>query len=337
MTVNQQFEIYIEQIAARKRSPTKARTIDIYRSYWENWIRPQIGSIPVADVENGTMRKLVAHLAAAGLGPSTIAGIQQVVKGIVSSALDENGNELYPRKWNGEFIDAPIVDPKAQKAPILKAQEVATAISRADSQYGPLLALLAGSGLRINEALALKVGPQPSGSYWDPGQAKIVVRAGLYQGKEQTPKTPAGVREVDLAPELNDYLMDEWKKPGSEMGTVNQSLFINRNKKTLRLRTVYDVAEKLGIPGFHSFRRFRMTHLENQGVPRGLMDFWMGHAGKDVHDRYVKLDKDIEARKGWASKIGLGFSLPCKSTISATESDPPAQSTNTQEVLPHTS
>src|SRR4029077_19954064 len=94
----------------------------------------------------------------------------------------------------------------------------------------------------------------------------------------------------------------------------NGFLFANSIGGAVAQRTLYDAKNKIGLPGFHAFRRFRITHLENMGVPLGLINFWAGHAGKSVHDRYVKLNKDVEARKEWAAKAGLGFELPSKIT-----------------------
>ena len=45
-------------------------------------------------------------------------------------------------------------------------------------------------------------------------------------------------------------------------------------------------------------------------VPRGLAMFWTGHAAGDVHANYIKLGKDIKARRDWAEKAGIGFELP---------------------------
>jgi integrase len=250
------------------------------------------------------MKDFVSKLAHEGLAPSSIATISQLVKGIVASATDANGNCLYPRTWNTEFIDAPIVDPRSQKAPVIASADVTTAVGEGEGQYGALYALLAVGGIRISEALALKVGPDNESSYWDSRQSKLVIRKSMYHGEAQSPKTAAGVREVDLPLKLNDFLISQIGKNRS----AGEYLF--GGKKSLPLPTAYSRAIAAGIPGFHSFRRFRMTHLENQGVPRGLMDFWMGHAGKDVHARYVRLDKDIKARKEWAERAGLGFDLP---------------------------
>lgn len=44
------------------------------------------------------MAKLVA---------SSIRDYVNVVKAVVASAIDDNGEQLFPRKWNDEFIDGP--------------------------------------------------------------------------------------------------------------------------------------------------------------------------------------------------------------------------------------
>jgi len=42
-----------------------------------------------------------------------------------------------------------------------------------------------------------------------------------------------------------------------------------------------------------------------------LIDYWMGHENRDMGTRYAKqLIENIEWRKEWAEKVGLGFKLP---------------------------
>jgi integrase len=68
--------------------------------------------------------------------------------------------------------------------------------------------------------------------------------------------------------------------------------------------------------GFHSFRRFRTAHLRKNRVPWDLQKLWLGHANKDVTDRYAEqLKEDVEWRKGEAEKAGLGFKLPAFETL----------------------
>lgn len=305
MTINEQYKTFLNQITTRRRSPVKPATLSAYQCYWRKWVSPLLGSTELGALDNGAMRAFVAKLATAGLSASSIAGVTQCVKSIIRSAVDGNGNIMFPKEWNTEFIDAPILDPKAQKAPTVAAADLSGTIAVAPSQYAPIFALLAGSGLRISEVLALKVGPNPVSSYWDPRASKLVVRVALYQGQEQSPKTAAGAREVDLDPALNSYLIDQMKNK-----QAGDYLFAREDGSPMALQTLRDAANELGIPGFHCLRRFRITYLENKSVPLGLINFWAGHAGKDVHDRYVRLDRDVEARKDWALKAGLGFELP---------------------------
>jgi integrase len=56
-------------------------------------------------------------------------------------------------------------------------------------------------------------------------------------------------------------------------------------------RSLHPVLASLKVPkaGFHSFRRFRATHLSKSRAPEALMKFWMGHAEKNQTEEYVKL------------------------------------------------
>lgn len=293
MTLSEQFPVFMRQIEQRRRRPAKPATLAAYQSYWRAHIMPALGSVPIADIENGRMRQFVSTLG--GLAPASVVGITQLVKSIVASAVDKNGNEIYSRKWNNEFIDLPVVSPKEQHTPVLTPAGVSEALSKVASVYTPLLVLLASTGVRINEAMALKAIPCPDSSYWDAKESKIVVNKAMYHGREQAPKTEAGVREVDLCLAANEYLKVHFADK------TNTYMF------PFALRTVYDACAKAGVPGFHSIRRYRSTYLENAGVPRSLSMFWIGHARKDVHDRYLRLDADVKARKEWAGKAGLGF------------------------------
>jgi len=62
--------------------------------------------------------------------------------------------------------------------------------------------------------------------------------------------------------------------------------------------------------GFHSFGRFRVTHLRKNRVPEDLVRFWIGHADKSVTDGYSKVKEDVSFRMVCAENAGLGFELP---------------------------
>jgi integrase len=67
---------------------------------------------------------------------------------------------------------------------------------------------------------------------------------------------------------------------------------------------------------FHAFRRFREAMLQKSEARQLLIDYWMGHENDDMSTRYGKqLLEDVQYRKEWAEKVGLGFELPMSKPV----------------------
>jgi hypothetical protein len=85
---------------------------------FEKWINPNIGDLPLSEVNNRALKVLVAKMSDHGLSPKTITGnYVPVVKMVVASAVDEQGEQIYPRKWNHDFIDLPVPQKDKQNTP----------------------------------------------------------------------------------------------------------------------------------------------------------------------------------------------------------------------------
>lgn len=295
---NDQATKYLAQIETRKRRPARANTLAIYRSLLNSRVLPILGELNLSEVDNAAVKLLAGRLAEARLSPATINLAVTLVKQIVKSAVDANGNALYPRVWNPDFIDAPVIVRSEQKAPITPSKAISQAISRASGEVKALIGLLAGSGLRIGEALALSTTDDGRSNWWDPARGTVRVRATIARGKLQpAPKTDAGDRVIDLDPALNNFLRETLN------GVIGQVFTASDD-------TYYRQLKALGIEGgFHGFRRFRETYLESIGVPRMLMKFWTGHASEDITERYIKFGPQVEERKQKAAQAGLGFAL----------------------------
>lgn len=294
-------------MAARSQSlqTQLGRTNDHRQSALEKWIYPFLGETYLADVNNLTVKELVEHVAAT-LSPSTVRDYMNITNAVVASAIDENGEEMFPRKWNEEFIDAPIV--KKQRQPSSTGQGVSDILTFALGQYRMLYALLAGCGpLRVGEALGLEVDKHISEDF---RTLSIVQKA--KAGKIQPYlKTKNGERHVDLCTPLAEMLREcvGKRKTGLLFHTSSGAQILQANTLQDSLHPILDyMAHEYG--GFNIFRRFRLTHLETSGCPEALKHFWSGHAQKHVSERYVKLAQDREYRLMWAEKIGLGFDLP---------------------------
>jgi len=302
-TFKEQARQFMERAMTRKRRPAKPATISSWQNCLDKWLNPELGERPLANVNNAAMKSIVAKMHAAGLSAKSIANYSGLVKLVVASAVDDNGEPLFPRKWNHDFIDMPVVE--NQRQPTFKVETINSIVSNAEGQERVLYALLAGSGIRIGEAMGLEVCKHISN---DCGM--LSVRQSVWEGDTQAPKTPSALREIDLcvvlATMLKAFIGD--RKDGF--------LFRNRKGKPLSQtnllrRSLHPILKELGADkaGFHAFRRFRATWLRKNRTPEDLTRFWLGHANRTTTDEYAKLSEDVEFRREMAERIGLGFEL----------------------------
>ena len=244
------------------------------------------------------MRELVETMAAAGLSPKTIVNYALVVKLVVASAVDGDGDQIYPRKWNHDFIGLPIVEPSKQRRPSITQAEVEQILSATSKRWAMLFALLAGTGLRIGEALGLKT------TDFSDDCSVMQIKRSVWHGREQAPKTPNAVRVVDIPEPLALVLREHVAgRDGYLFTTKNGNPLDSRNV----LRALHATDKKVGL---HAFRRFRAETLRRARVPEDLTKLWLGHSKQTVTDLYaIGLEKDEAWRREWCERVGLGFSL----------------------------
>jgi integrase len=292
MTFREQAKIWIASLATRRRRPVKPATIFGWHHALDKWVLPTLGDTPLAEVSNAALKKLIETMAAGGLAAKTIVNYSQVPKMVVASVVNDEGDQTYPRKWNHDFIGLPIIDKNKQHRPTVTESEVGRLASHSSFRFGVLFSLLAGTGLRIGEALAIKA------SDFTSDFRVLHVTRSIWHGREQSPKTPAAVREVDLAEPLAALVraFAEGK---------DGYLFATRSGRPLGHRNVNRAA---GV-GVHALRRFRIETLRRAGVPEDIIGLWLGHAPRTVTDLYAEgLKHDRVWRREWCDKVGLGFS-----------------------------
>jgi len=183
-------------VSRKKGAPIKPATLAGYQAA-VNWLNETVGGTALADIKNEVAKQLVIKMKAAKLSGKTVVNYFQVVKAVVASAVSSEGEQLYPRNWNFHFIGLPVIDEKKQCKPSLTSSEVEQILTRAKGRYKVLFALLAGTGLRIGEALGLKIGAHLSGDF-----STITVSQSVWRSSVQTPKTDNAVREVDIPTSL---------------------------------------------------------------------------------------------------------------------------------------
>jgi integrase len=78
-------------------------------------------------------------------------------KQVVESLKGPNGEPIDNRKWDAETMDLPVVQHAEQKRPSLKASAVSELINQSSGQERALYVLLAATGMRVSEALAVEI------------------------------------------------------------------------------------------------------------------------------------------------------------------------------------
>jgi site-specific recombinase XerD len=302
-TFREQCLWFLNHSMNRKRNPVKPATIQSWQNCANKWLNPNLGDLPLANINNATVKALVGSMHEAGLSPKSISNYVGLVKLVVASASDKDGEQLFPRKWNHEFIDLPLVE--NQRQPSFAAETMNAIVRKADGQDRVLYVLLAGTGLRVGEALGLEA------KHLSTDCRTITVEQSCWEGDIQTPKTKNAYRQVDLSCELARLLKTFVGNRQSGL------LFVNRAGKPLSQtnqlrRSLHPILRELGVgkAGFHAMRRFRTTWLRKQRAPEDLVRFWLGHAKESVTDGYSKLADDVEFRRQVAEQLGTGFAVP---------------------------
>jgi integrase len=298
---------YVRWIQIRGREPIK-HTSSIEAAL-NKWILPEIGDLPLGNVHNITVKPLVDKMKQS-LSARTVNKYVEYIGQVVASLKDgRTGEPIHPRKWDSSVMDLPVVSSKRQRRPALRLDAVNTLVSKSEGDEQALYVLLAATGMRISEALALE-----TKHFVNDGRTIQVCQ----QVDRDRPriveylKTDAGSREVDLSKEVAEYLR-------SFINGKDGLLFPTRNgtphlHNSLGQRWLTPRLQAMGIDekgmGFHAFRRFRKTWLRGERCQEDINNFWMGHQPETMSELYSRMEFELERRLGEAEKIGAGFTVP---------------------------
>jgi integrase len=148
----------------------------------------------------------------------------------------------------------------------------------------------------INDGRTIKVGPQVKKN------AAVIVP---YL------KTDAANREVDLHPDIAEYLRNY-------MSTKTGLLFLTRNgtpllPNNLEQRWLTPRLKAMGLDergmGWHAFRRFQETWLRGNRCLQDINNYWMGHKPETMSELYSHLHEESQQRLDEAERVGYGFSF----------------------------
>jgi integrase len=206
-------------------------------------------------------------------------------------------------------MDLPIVNPKQQRRPALRSGAINIPVSGSTGDEQALYVLLAATGMRISEALALEV------EHFVNNRQTIAVS---QQVDRDTPrivrylKTDAGTREIEVSTEVAEYLRGFISsKSGLLFETRNGTPYLHNN---LEQRWLTPRLQAMGIDekgmGFHAFRRFRKTWLRGERCQEDINNFCMGHQPETMSELYSRMEFELDRRLDEAERVGVGFTVP---------------------------
>jgi len=306
ITVKDAAQVWLNHLETRRRRPIKLSSAKTFESYIDKWIVPRLGNLEVSGIGIAILRDFIRQLDEAGLSAKTQNELVACVKGIITHCSDADGNPLYPaaKMWSGERLDLPVVKHSEQHTPVVSREDIEGALTKSNTMYQCLFGLAGGSGLRIGELLSIKLAEDGTSTFFDARNAVIRVRRTMWRGQEQTTKTEAGTREVEIPRHLASFI---------EEFAVDRKGFLFGNGKCLDATTAREALDRAigsGI-GYHAFRRFYVSHNRANAMPDDILKRLLGHSsGGDITSRYNSYGSNSADRRFWVDKIGLGFNLP---------------------------
>jgi integrase len=302
-----QAKTYVRWATTRDREPI--RDSSGIEAALNKWILPAIGDLPLGNVHNITVKPLVTKMKKL-LSARTVNKYVEYIEQVVASLKDgKTGEPVHPRKWDAREMDLPIVKSKEQRRPVLKLNAVNTLVSESEGDEQALYVLLAATGMRISEALALE------NKHFTNNYRTIQVYQQVDRNHPRIVtylKTDAGFREVDLCTAVGEYLRAFInRKDGLLFQTRNSTPYLHHSleQRWLTPRLVAMGVDEKGM-GFHAFRRYRKTWLRGKRVQEDINNFWMGHAPETMSETYSRLDLELDLRLAEAESMGVGFTVP---------------------------
>jgi len=282
-------------------------------------VLPALGQHEVENVRNGVVKTFAENLSAK-LGPKTTREVVALVKAILESHVNQDGDPILDLKWNNRFIFKSVRKIGKQHQPTVSADTLNAILRNHEIKVRDrvLIALGASTGMRVGELQALRIRGGKESTSWDGEASTIQVRQSVWGNQLQLPKTDSAIRQIDLSAEVNAMLI-------SFTAGRRASDFIFRTKSGKPLRDNFinrRIAAANGVPGMHALRRFRATWADEHGCPRSLLACWLGHANSGAWESeargvdsggtteiYIRSSENQKYRKQWVERIGTGLEI----------------------------
>ena len=244
-------------------------------------LRPFFAQLALEEIRTGNVNDWIAEMQSKKLEPKTIHNLWKLFRAVMNWNAQQNDEQ--PRKW---YPTLPTIPEDEQRW--FTQAEFQRLVAAADGQYKLLFRLAGSSGLRAGELFGLHV------EDLDLNRGVIRVRRSVWQGKEVTPKTRKGYRDVWIDSATTRMLRDHL---GSRTaGRIFQSRRgTPLDTSNVLSEVLYPLCDRLSIPrgGLHAFRHGRVSHLQANNVPSDLTKAQVGHSSLRTTSGYTHFSEDF--------------------------------------------
>ncbi len=262
-------EIYIAN------ATIKPSTLADYKSMLNKHINPVFGSKNIDKINRLDVKNFLRQKLKFGLSLSTVEHLRACMSNVLNVALDADEIDQNPASRLGRITSRDQMAHKSNVVPIFLTKEVLTRLLdtflKHKPAHYPLALLLARTGMRIGEAVALN---------WDDidfDKAIITVRRAKSRTVIDTPKSGKS-RNIDMSNQLSVVLRErkseaksKWVFPGIKSETLDATAW--------RRRTFDKILELAGLQKMrvHDLRHTYASLMLEQGQPLIYIQRQLGH------------------------------------------------------------
>jgi integrase len=266
-----------------------------YKYLLDAHLIPAFGDFQLRDISRDAVQKFIAAKLASGRSWKTVKHARTALGRVLASAEEWGLIQANPvRKTKMPRRT------RSVEKPVLTVEQVKALIEKLDEPAKSIVLLLAATGMRVGELLALR---------WrnaDLDGGLIFVREAVYEGRFDTPKSKRSKRAVPLGPKCTavlKVLRPSPVDPDALVFSSTEGTVLDRHNLLNRYLRPACVALNLTGIGWHSFRHCNATLHDAAGTPLGTVQAVLGHSSAEItRDVYIhSLPSDAKAA---AKKVG---------------------------------
>jgi integrase len=242
-----------------------------YRDAVTRFAIPYFGTARMDEIDPPMVRDFIDHLAALGLAAASVRRYLAPVRPMLATAYEDGLIRSNPASG----VRAVIGDQRVRRRRYLTAEETRSLLAEMPVDHADLAYVLAATGLRISEALAMRWG-----DIAQDGRSRPV----LVVPKS---KTPSGERVVPLSPQTVHRLVR--RRASSQLAADTDAVFPTEigtpiDAHNYRHRVFKPAARRAGVPWAtpHALRHGLASLMAEHGYSPAQIAAHLGHADGGV-------------------------------------------------------